>query len=138
MAKSKDSKNKFIKRRSIAALKNLDYLERLPHDMRYFFVFYLYSVSKGYWIKQVSIESTDLFIEYIQTVIPWLLSVGGIVIAKDISQKSDLNEWDGGQLGVVVEFESKSAAKKAFESNVFQEYIDLRGLDEDLTLSIWG
>ena len=106
--------------------------------MRYFFIFSLYSVSKAYWIKQVSIESTDLFIEYIQTVIPWLLSVGGIVIAKDISQTSDLNEWDGGQLGVVGEFESKSAAKKAFESNVFQEYIDLRGLDEDLTLSIWG
>ena len=106
--------------------------------MRYFFKISLYSVSKGYWIKQVSIESTDLFIEYIQTVIPWLLSVGGIVIAKDISQKSDLNEWDGGQLGVVVEFESKSAAQKAFESNVFQEYIDLRGLDSELTLSIWG
>ena len=106
--------------------------------MRYFFQISSYSVSKGYWIKQVSIASTDLFIEYIQTVIPWLLSVGGIVIAKDISQKSDLNEWDGGQLGVVVEFESKSAAQKAFESNVFQEYIDLRGLDSDLTLSIWG
>ena len=106
--------------------------------MQYFFQISLYSVSKGYWIKQVSIKSTDLFIEYIQTVIPWLLSVGGIVIAKDINQNSDLNEWDGGQLGVVVEFASKSAAKKAFESNVFQQYIDLRGLDADLTLSIWG
>ncbi len=106
--------------------------------MRYFFQISLCSVSKGYWIKQVSIENTDVFIEYIQTVIPWLLSVGGIVIAKDISQNSDLNEWDGGQLGVVVEFESKSAAKNAFESNVFQEYIGLRGLDTGLTLSIWG
>ncbi len=106
--------------------------------MRYFFQISLYSVSKGYWIKQVSIQSTDLFIEYIQTVIPWLLSVGGIVIAKDINQNSDLNEWDGGQLGVVVEFESKSAAQKAFDSSVFQEYIDLRGLESDLTLSIWG
>ena len=106
--------------------------------MRYFFMFSLYSVSKGYWIKQVSIESADLFIEYIQTVIPWLLSLGRILIDNDISQNSDLNEWDGGQLGIVVEFESKSAAKKAFESNVFQEYIDLRGLDDDLTLSIWG
>ena len=95
-------------------------------------------MSKGYWIKQVSIESTDLFIEYIQTVIPWLLPFGEIVIAKDLSKKSDLNEWDGGQLGVVVEFESKSAAKKAFESSDFQEYIDLRGLDKDLILSILG
>ena len=95
-------------------------------------------MSKGYWIKQVSIESTDLFIEYIQTVIPWLLSVGGVVIAKDISQKSDLNEWDGGQLGVVVEFESRLAAQKAFDSDVFQEYIDLQGLGADLRLSIFG
>ena len=67
-----------------------------------------------------------------------MLSVGGIVIAKDISQNSDLNEWDGGQLGVVVEFESKSAAQKAFESNLFQEYIKLHGIGSDLRLSIWG
>ncbi len=113
-------------------------LDDLLRTVRYFFQISLYSVSKGYWIKQVSIENTDIFIEYIQTVIPWLLSVGGIVIAKDISQNSDLNEWDGGQLGIVVEFPSKSAAKKAFESNVFQEYIDLRSLNSDLTLSIWG
>ena len=95
-------------------------------------------MAKGYWIKQVTIKSTDLFIEYIQTVLPWLLSVGGVVIAKDISQDSDLNEWDGGQLGVVVEFESRLAAQKAFESNVFQEYINLLGLDSALILSIYG
>ncbi len=95
-------------------------------------------MSKGYWIKQVSIDSTDLFIEYIQTVIPWLLSVGGVVIAKDISQNSDLNEWDGGQLGVVVEFESKFAAQTAFESKTFQEYINLHGLSSELSLSIFG
>ena len=95
-------------------------------------------MAKGYWIKQVTIKSTDLFIEYIQTVLPWLLSVGGVVIAKDISQESDLNEWDGGQLGVVVEFESRLAAQKAFESNVFQEYINLLGLDSALILSIYG
>ncbi len=89
-------------------------------------------------MKQVSIESTDLFIEYIQTVIPWLLYVGGVVIAKDICQKSDLNEWNGGQLGVVVEFESKLAARKAFESDDFQEYINMHGLFSDLSLSIYG
>ena len=37
-----------------------------------------------------------------------------------------------------MEFESKSAVKKAFESSDFKEYIDLRGLGEDLTLSILG
>ena len=93
-------------------------------------------MSKGYWIKQISIDSTDLFIEYIQTVVPWLGSVGGTIIAKDIKQNSDLNEWDGGQLGVVVEFESKDAAQKAFESDVFQEYIEMNELNSVLTLSI--
>ena len=106
--------------------------------MRYSLRFSKDSVSKGYWIKQVTIESTDLFVEYIQTVIPWLLSVGGIIIAKDISQNSDLNEWDGGQLGVIVEFESRSAAQKAFESNIFQEYINLHGFSSGLSLSIIG
>jgi len=86
----------------------------------------------------VTIENKDLFVEYIQTVIPWLLSVGGVVIAKDINQNSDLNEWDGGQLGVVVEFESKAAAKSAFYSKVFQDYIHLNGLESKLSLSIWG
>ncbi len=93
-------------------------------------------MAKGYWVKQARIDSTDLFIEYIQTIIPWLLSVGGTIIAKDIRQNSDLNEWDGGQLGVVVEFESKDAAKKAYASEVFQEYIEINGLQSDLTLSI--
>ena len=95
-------------------------------------------MSKGYWVKQASIKSSDLFIEYIQTVIPWLLSVGGRIIAKDIKQNSDFNEWDGGQLGVVVEFESRDAAQKAFDSAIFQEYIEINGLESDLTLSIIG
>ena len=95
-------------------------------------------MAKGYWIKQVSIDSTDLFIEYIQTIIPWLLSVGGIIIVKDIKQNSDLDMWDGGQLGVVVEFESREAAQKAFDSDVFQEYIEISGLKSNLTLSIVG
>ncbi len=93
---------------------------------------------KGYWVKQVSINSTDIFIEYIRTVIPWLLSVGGTIIAKDIQQDSDLNEWDGGQVGVIVEFESKDAAKQAFNSDVFQQYIKTNRLGSKLTLSILG
>ncbi len=95
-------------------------------------------VAKGYWVKQASIANSDLFIEYIQTVVPWLLSVGGVIIAKDIKQNSDLNQWDGGQLGVIVEFESKYAAQKAFDSEVFQEYIQINGLESGLTLSILG
>ena len=93
-------------------------------------------VAKGYWVKQANIASTDVFIEYVQTVVPWLLSVGGVIIAKDIKQNSDLHVWDGGQLGVVVEFPSKDAAQQAFNSAVFQELIELNNLESDLTLSI--
>ena len=93
-------------------------------------------MQKGYWVKQVSIANTDVFIEYLKTICPWLISVGGTIIAKDINQSSDLNEWDGGQLGVIVEFESINSAKKAFESRAFQEYIASRGLDSGLSLSI--
>ena len=76
--------------------------------------------------------------EYLKTIIPWLRSVGGTIIAKDIKQDSDLNEWDGGQLGIVVEFESINAAKEAFYSKEFQEYIHYRKLRKNLFLSILG
>ena len=51
--------------------------------------------TKGYWLKQAKIESTAQFIEYVKTVVPWLRSVGGTIIAKDVNQNSDLNEWEG-------------------------------------------
>ena len=93
---------------------------------------------KGYWLKQAKIANTDVFIEYVKTVVPWLRSVGGTIIAKDVNQNSDLNEWDGGQLGLVIEFDSKDAAQKAYESDIFQEYIKVKGLQSDLSLSIIG
>ena len=81
---------------------------------------------------------TAEFIEYVKTVVPWLRSVGGTIIAKDVNQNSDLNEWDGGQLGVIVEFESKAAAQRAFNSLEFQEYIKFSGIENQLSLSIIG
>tara|TARA_B100000700_G_scaffold310834_1_gene391901 strand:+ start:193 stop:480 length:288 start_codon:yes stop_codon:yes gene_type:complete len=95
-------------------------------------------MAKGYWLKQAKIANTDVFIEYVKTVIPWLRSVGGTIIAKDVNQNSDLNEWDGGQLGLVIEFVSKEAAQRAFESAHFQEYIKCRGFQSELSLSIIG
>ena len=83
--------------------------------------------------KQAKIESTAQFIEYVKTVVPWLRSVGGTIIAKDVNQNSDLNEWDGGQLGVIVEFESKATAQKAFNSSEFQEYIKYSGIENQLS-----
>ena len=93
---------------------------------------------KGYWLKQAKIANSDVFIEYVKTVVPWLRTVGGTIIAKDVNQNSDLNEWDGGQLGLVIEFDSKHAAQEAFDSDEFQNYIRIRGLQSDLSLSIIG
>lgn len=92
-------------------------------------------MTKSYWLKKVSIPNTDLFLEYIRTVLPWLKSVGGIVVKKDIIQNSNSNKWDGGQVGIVIEFESKIAAKKAFYSDVFQNYLRKRNLMELVTIS---
>ena len=92
-------------------------------------------MSKSYWLKKISIPNSDLFLEYIRTVLPWIKSVGGIVVRRDIIQDSDSNKWDGGQLGIVIEFESKIAAKKAFYSEVFQNYLRSRNLMELVTIS---
>ena len=92
-------------------------------------------MKKSYWLKKISIANSDLFIEYIRTVLPWLKSVGGIVIKKDIKQNSNSYKWDGGQLGMVIEFESKLIAKKAFYSEVFQNYLKSRDLTDLVTIS---
>ena len=92
-------------------------------------------MTKSYWLKKISIPNADLFLEYIRTVLPWIKTVGGVVIKKDIAQNSDSHKWDGGQLGIVIEFESKMAAKRAFYSDVFQDYLRSRGLMELVTIS---
>ena len=92
-------------------------------------------MTKSYWLKKISIPNADLFLEYIRTVLPWIRSVGGVVIKKEISQDTNSNKWDGGQLGIVIEFESKIAAKKAFYSDVFQDYLRTRNLMELVTIS---
>ena len=92
-------------------------------------------MTKSYWLKKISIPNADLFLEYIRTVLPWIKSVGGVVVKKDIIQDSNSNRWDGGQVGIVIEFESKLAAKKAFYSEVFQNYLRSRNLMELVTIS---
>ena len=78
-----------------------------------------------------------MFLEYIRTVLPWIKSVGGVVVKRDIVQASNSNKWDGGQLGMVIEFDSKIAAKKAFYSEVFQNYLRTRNLMELVTISTY-
>ena len=92
-------------------------------------------MTKSYWLKKISIPNADLFLEYIRTVIPWLKSVGGIIVKRDLIQESNSDKWDGGQLGLVIEFDSKLTAKKAFYSEVFQKYLKSRNLMEMITIS---
>ena len=92
-------------------------------------------MTKSYWLKKVTIPNADLFLEYIRTVLPWIKSVGGVVIKRDIIQDSNSHNWDGGQVGIVIEFESKIAAKKAFYSEVFQNYLRNRNLMDLVTIS---
>ena len=92
-------------------------------------------MKKSYWLKKISIPNSDVFLEYIRTVIPWIKSVGGVVIKKDISQDTNSSIWDGGNLGIVIEFESKCAAKEAFYSEVFQNYLRSRDLLNLVTIS---
>ena len=92
-------------------------------------------MQKSYWLKKVSISNSDLFLEYLRTVIPWLKSVGGVVIKKNIKQNTNSSKWDGGQLGMVIEFDSKNIAKKAFYSEVFQNYLKSRNLMNLVTIS---
>ena len=92
-------------------------------------------MKKSYWLKKISIPNADLFLEYLRTVLPWIKSVGGVVIKRDIKQDSNSNKWDGGELGMVIEFESKFAAKKAFYSEVFQNYLISRDLTDLVTIS---
>ena len=92
-------------------------------------------MKKSYWLKKISIPNTDLFLEYIRTVLPWIKSVGGVIVRRDITQNSNKTKWDGGQLGMIIEFESKKVAKNAFYSEVFQNYIRSRDLNELVTLS---
>ena len=92
-------------------------------------------MTKSYWLKKISIPNADLFLEYIRTVLPWIRSVGGVVVKKDITQDSNSQKWDGGQLGMVIEFESKIATKRAFYSDVFQNYLKSRDLMELVTIS---
>ena len=100
-----------------------------------FYQEYVDLMTKSYWLKKISIANADLFLEYIRTVLPWIKSVGGKILKRDIVHESDSSNWDGGQLGLVIEFESKIAAKKVFYSDVFQNYLYSRNLMELVTIS---
>ena len=79
---------------------------------------------KGYWLINSNITNPEGFAEYAKAVVPWINSVGGHIIAKDL--KSDIREGIGGHLEVIIEHTSKQDAKKAYEAPEYQEVMKLR------------
>ena len=79
-----------------------------------FYPEYVDLMTKSYWLKKISIPNADLFLEYRRTVLPWIKSVGGVIVKRDLIQESTSNEWDGGQLGLVIEFNQNLLLKKHF------------------------
>ncbi len=60
---------------------------------------------KGYWLINSNITKPEGFAEYAKAVVPWINSVGGRIIAKDL--KSDIRVGTGGHFGVIIENPSK-------------------------------
>ncbi|KGG27769.1 MULTISPECIES: DUF1330 domain-containing protein [unclassified Prochlorococcus] len=81
-------------------------------------------MAKGYWLINSTVTNPEGFAEYAKAVVPWINSVGGRIIAKDL--ESDIREGLGGQLGVIIEFPSKQDAQKAYEAPEYQEVMKLR------------
>ncbi len=81
-------------------------------------------MAKGYWLINSTVTNPEGFAEYAKAVVPWIHSVGGRIIAKDL--KSDIREGIGGHLGVIIEFPSKQDAQKAYEAPEYQEVMKLR------------
>ena len=59
---------------------------------------------KGYWIKQANIAHSDQFFEYLKTVVPWLVSIAGKIIAKSIE------DYDVFQQKLIAEIQFTSMA----------------------------
>ena len=77
-----------------------------------------------YWLNNSTVNNPYGFTEYAKAVLPWINSVGGRIIAKDL--KSEIGEGIGGHLGVIIEFPSKQDAQKAHEAPEYQEVMKLR------------
>ena len=81
-------------------------------------------MAKGYWLINSTVTNPEGFAEYAKAVVPWIHSIGGRIIAKDL--KSDIREGICGHLGVIIEFPSKQDAQKAYEAPEYQEVMKLR------------
>ncbi len=80
-------------------------------------------MATGYWIVTTTITN-PAFKEYVEAFQPWVESVGGSVIAKDMDAITV--EGKGGKLAVIIEFSSREAALEAYNRADYQEISKLR------------
>ncbi len=80
-------------------------------------------MAKGFWLVTTTVTN-PAFAEYVEAFQPWVESVGGSVLAKDM--EAETVEGKGGKLAVIIEFPSKQAAINAYNSSEYQELSQLR------------
>ena len=92
-------------------------------------------MAKGLWLVTTTVTN-PAFAEYVDAFQPWVESVGGSVLAKDM--KAETVEGKGGKLGVIIEFPSKKAAIDDFNRSEYQELRKLHwanSTDTNITIS---
>ena len=80
-------------------------------------------MSKGFWLVTTTVINPS-FSQYVEAFQPWIESVGGSVLAKDMEGQTV--EGKGGKLAVIIEFPSKQTAIDAYNSSEYQELSKLR------------
>ena len=80
-------------------------------------------MAKGFWIVTTTITS-PAFKDYVEAFHPWVESLGGSVLAKDMDSKTV--EGKGGKLAVIIQFPSKEAAIDAYNRSDYQQISKLR------------
>ena len=78
---------------------------------------FFFLMAKGFWVVTTTVTN-PAFAEYVEAFQPWVESIGGAVLAKDMESKTV--EGQGGKLAVIIEFPSKKAAIDAYNSAEYQ------------------
>ena len=80
-------------------------------------------MANGYWLVTTTVTNPD-FAEYVKAFQPWVESLGGSVLAKDMEGLTV--EGSGGKLAVIIQFPSKEVAIDAYKSSEYQKLSKLR------------
>ena len=91
-------------------------------------------MANGYWIITGTIHTPLGMVNYISSLHKWLERIGGKILVRDLD--SDIREGEPGDVNIVIEFESKDTAIAAYESQEYQDMIQLRISHSNFSLAI--